>query len=363
MINQTALHRQPQTQDQPVSLGLFVGQPSDIDSSGSETVGREPNPSDERRITFQSKAMNGLVQLATRFAKSSASVMIVGESGTGKELFSQLIHQKSHRRNQPLVAVNCAAIPEGLLESEMFGHERGAFTGASQRRVGHFELADQGTILLDEISEIPLAMQAKLLRVIEEQEVLSVGSDQPRRIDVRVIATSNRDLQAEVDAGNFRSDLYHRLNVLEINLPPLRDRKSDIPLLVMHFVRMFRHESMNGVQGVTREAMHQLCHYHWPGNVRQLRNAVHRACVVSTSGEIDVHALPQWRSSPKKLEATGDLTGVPLAEVERLLILQSLKKFGGNKTLAANELGVTARTLSNKLKLYAEATSEVVKDH
>lgn len=297
--------------------------------------------------------MNQLVKLASRYAASSASVMIVGESGTGKELFSRLIHTKSDRRSKNFVAVNCAAIPESLLESEIFGHERGAFTGASQKRIGYFEQAHEGTLLLDEISEIPPTLQAKLLRVIEEQEIRPVGSEQTRRLDVRIVATSNRNLSTEIAAGRFRSDLFHRLNVLEIQIPPLRERVSDVPTLVVHFVERFRNESANGVKRITKEAMERLVGYHWPGNVRELRNVIQRACIVSNTDEITVESLPRW--NPKSVEnSTGELVGMTLAEVERQLILASLKRFGGNKKSAAAELGVTARTLSNKLKLYHE---------
>jgi DNA-binding NtrC family response regulator len=311
--------------------------------------GRSP----DRNIAFQSKQMHELVLLAKQFAASSASVLVTGESGTGKELFSRLIHEKSGRPKDRFVAVNCAAIPEQLIESEIFGHERGAFTGAVQKRAGYFERAHEGTLLLDEISEIPLALQAKLLRVIEEQEFQPLGGEQPRRIDVRIVATSNRDLKNEVDEGRFRSDLYHRLNVLDLQIPPLRERKPDIPLLVMHFVEMYRHESKNGIDRVTKEAMQKLCEYHWPGNVRELRNTVHRACILSTDRQITPDQI-RVCDSPANTQTPARLTGLPLAEVERKLIIASLRKFGGNKKSAAAELGVTARTLSNKIKQYRD---------
>ena len=306
------------------------------------------------QIAFQSKQMNKMVTLAGQFARSSASVLITGESGTGKELFSRLIHKKSGRPQDRFVAVNCAAIPEQLIESEIFGHERGAFTGAVQKRSGYFERADEGTLLLDEISEIPLALQAKLLRVIEEQEYQSVGGDQARQIDVRILATSNRDLKHEVNEGRFRADLYHRLNVLDLRIPPLRERKPDIPLLVMYFVEMFRHESKHGVDRVTKEAMQQLCDYGWPGNVRELRNVIHRACILTTNSEITPASLPDLDDASDNGDDPASLMGLPLADVERRLIISCLQKFSGNKKSAAAELGVTARTLSNKIKQYRE---------
>ena len=319
-------------------------------------------PEKKNHIAYQSRQMNELIRLATRYADSSASVMITGESGTGKELFSRLLHDKSSRADQKFIAFNCAAVPESLIESEIFGHERGAFTGAVQRRIGYFEKADQGTLLLDEISEIPATLQAKLLRVLEEQEVQPIGADRPRPIDVRIVATSNRDLKTEVANGNFREDLFHRLNVLDLRIPPLRERVTDIPLLVLHFVEMFRNESGHQVVNVTKEAMQSLCSHQWPGNVRELRNVIHRACVVANTSEICLDSLPKFESTccdsgyetPTEHQVFNSLAGLTLAEVERRLILMCLQKFDGNKTSAPAQLGVTARTLSNKLKLYRE---------
>ena len=308
-----------------------------------------------RPLMYQSQVMNQLIKLTTRYAASSASVMVVGESGTGKELFSRLLHSKSDRRSKKFVALNCAAIPEPLLESVLFGHERGAFTGATEKRIGYFEQAHEGTLLLDEVSEIPPTLQAKLLRVIEEQEIRPVGSERTRRLDVRIVATSNRDLSNEIAAGRFRADLFHRLNVLEIQIPPLRERVSDIPTLVVHFVERFRHESTTDVKRITKDAMKRLVEHHWPGNVRELRNVIQRACIVAPSDEITTESLPKWKPPSIELERSSDeLTGMTLAEVERRMILASLKRFGGNKKSAAAELGVTSRTLSNKLKLYQE---------
>ena len=359
-------------------FAVGLDSPSRKQSQGSVIpfpVKDSPNesPAKKKQIAYQSKQMNELIRLATRYAASSASVMVTGESGTGKELFSRLLHDKSRRSDQKFVAFNCAAVPESLMESEIFGHERGAFTGAVQRRVGYFEKANHGTLLLDEISEIPATLQAKLLRVLEEQEVQPLGADRPRSIDVRIVATSNRDLKTEVAKGNFRADLFHRLNVLDLRIPPLRERVTDIPLLALHFVEMFRGESGHQVMHVTKEAMRSLCSHRWPGNVRELRNVIHRACVVAKSNEICLDALPQFETSdsddchesPGQDFSTGmtglsehetfdSLAGLTLAEVERRLILMCLRKFDGNKKSAAAQLGVTARTLSNKIKQYRE---------
>ena len=334
----------------PVALIEYIVKGHLVNGRASER--KSPGRSSDRNLAFQSKQMHELVTLARQFAASSASVLITGESGTGKELFSRLIHEKSGRPQDRFVAVNCAAIPEQLIESEIFGHERGAFTGAVQKRSGYFERAHEGTLLLDEISEIPLALQAKLLRVIEEQEFQPLGSEQARQIDVRILATSNRDLEKEVHEGRFRADLFHRLNVLDLRIPPLRERKPDIPLLVMYFVEMFRHESKQGIERVTKEAMQKLCEYEWPGNVRELRNVIHRACILTSDGQITpanlrVSNLVDTKNDPS-------LIGLPLADVERKLIIASLQKFSGNKKSAAAELGVTARTLTNKIKQYRE---------
>jgi DNA-binding NtrC family response regulator len=336
--------------EKSLAFAFVLPAPAQVDPIDEKVKTRVKNR--KHSLAFQSKQMNDLVQLAVQFAESSASIMITGESGTGKELFSRLIHEKSGRPKEKFHAFNCAAVPEALIESEIFGHEKGAFTGAHQKRIGYFERADGGTLLLDEISEIPLSVQAKLLRVLEEQEIQPIGSDYLQKIDVRIVATSNRDLKREVAEGRFRADLFHRLNVLEICIPPLRDRVTDIPLLVLHFIEKFRGESKNGIEKITREAMSVLCRYSWPGNVRELRNVIHRACILASTGEITPETLPDLEESETN---PGDsLIGLPLAVAERRLIITCLKKFHGNKKSAAEELGVTARTLSNKLKLYRE---------
>lgn len=309
----------------------------------------------EPKLSFQSGLMQELFELAKTYARSSAAVIVAGESGTGKELFSRLIHQHSSRDQFPFVAVNCAAISETLAESEFFGHEKGSFTGAERYHIGHFERANGGTLLLDEISEIPTTMQAKMLRVIEEQEVLPVGGTSTRPIDVRIIATTNRELAHEVEQGKFREDLFHRLNVLELRLPPLRERKTDIPSLVQDFIQQFQSESIAGQLTASPEAMAELCNRDWPGNVRQLRNVIHRACVICKDSEIGISCLQVQTRDSSNSECQNFLFGMKLAEVERHLILAALQKYGGSKRLAADELGVTPRTLANKLRGYHAA--------
>lgn len=328
-----------------------VGFPDEPENEPASDSSRSP------QLFFQSELMQELCELAQAYARSSAAVIVSGESGTGKELFSRLIHDHSPRSKFPFVAVNCAAISETLVESEFFGHEKGAYTGADRVHVGHFERANGGTLLLDEISEIPITMQAKMLRVIEEQEVLPVGGTSPRPIDVRIVATTNRELAADVRSGRFRDDLFHRLNVLELKLPPLRKRKSDIPLLVNHFIRTFQSESVAGELSVSDKAMEQLCRLDWPGNVRQLRNVIHRACIVCKQNEIETECLQIPLLEDSDHDSQASLFGMKLEEAERHLILAALKKHQGSKRLAANELGVTARTLANKLRSYNETGS------
>ncbi len=295
--------------------------------------------------------MIDLVAKAKRYARSSATVLVTGESGTGKERLSRLIHAESPRADKNFVAVNCAALPELLVESELFGHERGAFTGAFHQRVGHFQFAHRGTILLDEVTEIPLSVQAKLLRAIEEQEVQRLGSNQPEKIDVRIVATSNRHIPTEIADGAFRLDLYYRLNVLRIEIPPLRKRPEDIPLLAHYFLKQFQHESGQPIKGFTRDAMDRLVSYSWPGNVRQLRNMIQAACIECGADLIDGIDLSFFDDAGFEQDAAP----LQLEDAEKQMILTCLDKHRGNKTAAAAELGVTARTLRNKLRVYKAA--------
>ncbi|HVR85719.1 MAG TPA: sigma-54 dependent transcriptional regulator, partial [Planctomycetota bacterium] len=269
-----------------------------------------------------SAATRDILELLERAAQSDATVLISGESGTGKEVAARTLHDLSRRRAAPVLCVNCAALSAGLLESELFGHEKGAFTGADRMRRGRFELADGGTLLLDEVSEIDPPLQAKLLRVLQERSFDRVGSSQTRRADVRVIATTNRDLPAEVEKGRFRQDLYYRLNVLPVRLRPLRERREEIPMLVDHFLKKHK-------KRVSRGAMSRLCGYGWPGNVRELANIVERAAVLSASDEISGELIAPWLvgSAP----AAGTTLGVPLENVERRVIEENLKANGGNR--------------------------------
>ncbi len=316
---------------------------------------------DTKQFVFEDPAMCNLLAVAHRVASADASILITGESGTGKEMVARYIHQHSRRRDKRLVSVNCAAIPDNLLESELFGHEKGAFTGANTRRIGKFEEADGGTLLLDEISEMDPRLQAKLLRAIQEREIDRVGGTRPVKVDIRLMATSNRDLPAAVADGQFREDLLFRLNVVELEIPPLRKRLGDLASLTRLFVQ--RYAQANGIitKLLSDAAMKRLRHYRWPGNVRELENCIHRAVLLSQEDEIEAEAimLPDgWSESPS-LGARGPddqqgLVGQSMAEVERRLILDTLDHTLGNRTHAATILGISIRTLRNKLRQYGK---------
>ncbi|MDW6342938.1 sigma-54-dependent response regulator transcription factor ZraR [Escherichia coli] len=296
----------------------------------------------------KSSAMQHLLSEIALVAPSEATVLIHGDSGTGKELVARAIHASSARSEKPLVTLNCAALNESLLESELFGHEKGAFTGADKRREGRFVEADGGTLFLDEIGDISPMMQVRLLRAIQEREVQRVGSNQTISVDVRLIAATHRDLAAEVNAGRFRQDLYYRLNVVAIEVPSLRQRREDIPLLAGHFLQRFAERNRKAVKGFTPQAMDLLIHYDWPGNIRELENAVERAVVLLTGEYISERELPlAIASTPIPLGQSQDIQ--PLVEVEKEVILAALEKTGGNKTEAARQLGITRKTLLAKL--------------
>ena len=289
-------------------------------------------------------------------AKSSATVLIRGESGTGKEVVARAIHAASDRRDRPFLAVNCAALGENLLESELFGHEKGAFTGADKLRRGRFELADGGTLLLDEISEIAPALQAKLLRVLQENQFERVGSSVCQQVDVRVIATSNRDLEAAVEQGEFRDDLFYRLNVVPIELPPLRQRADDIPELCRHFLHQVAKRENSVFRHIEPEAVRLLQRYAWPGNVRELQNIVERATVLETEpGVVRAATIEPWlRTRDVPASVAGDLAGKPLADIEKEVILSTLNRFKGHRVKTAGALGIGVRTLGMKLKRWKE---------
>ncbi|MBR6467252.1 MAG: sigma-54-dependent Fis family transcriptional regulator, partial [Desulfovibrio sp.] len=309
----------------------------------------------------QSPPMLALAEMIAQVAPTTATVLVTGESGTGKELVARALHAQSPRAAKPIVTVNCAALAENLLESELFGHERGAFTGAERRREGRFKQADGGTLFLDEIGEMPISLQAKLLRALQQGEVQRLGSDQSEHVNVRVIAATNRDLKKEVAERRFREDLYFRLNVISIDVPPLRRRTEDIPLLAAHFLARFAERNRKTVRGFSPQAMNSLLHYAWPGNVRELENAVERAVILCTGDLVTGKELPLAvaeaeapEASPGQQQAQGgqSLAGLPLDEVERMAIEDTLKLTRDNKSEAARSLGITRATLHNKMRKY-----------
>ncbi len=310
-----------------------------------------------KQIISVSEAMEEALNLAGRAAPSKATVLITGESGTGKELIARAIHFASPRKNSPFLAVNCAALAENLLESELFGHEKGAFTGASQMRKGRFELAHKGTLLIDEVGEIPLSTQVKLLRVIQEQTFERVGGSETIKVDVRLIAATNQNLEKMIEAGTFREDLYYRLNVVKINIPPLRKRKGDIPILSDYFLKKYCTENNKPLDGISREAMDLLMKYDYPGNVRELENIMEQAVVLSRETLITTRDLPMTVRGIRTESDVNDLTaeGTFIERVEafeKRLILQALQEANGVQTRAAAILGITERHLRYKLKKY-----------
>ena len=313
-------------------------------------------------LIYGDKKTEAILKMAKQIAPSEASVLLTGSSGTGKEIFSRFVHDNSKRANQKFVAVNCAAIPEALLESELFGYEKGAFTGAVSRRIGKFEEASGGTLLLDEISEMDIGLQAKLLRAIQEKEIDRLGGKSPIKVDTRIIATSNRDLEKCTLDGTFRQDLYYRLNVININIPDLKDRVGDIVVLAKHFIK--KYSELNGLpmKDLSAKAEEMLLNYLWPGNVRELENTMHRAVLLSTGEEIGEDAIILQTPSAvrevkeEKVDKKEDVAfvGKTVAEVERKLILDTMEDTMWNRSAAATILGISIRTLRNKLKQYQE---------
>ncbi len=314
-------------------------------------------------VVGSSAQMNGVIERLRRIAPTDASVLITGETGTGKELVAQAIHQNSPRKSKPFVALNCAALSENILESELFGHIKGAFTDASTDRVGKFEFAHGGTLFLDEVGDMPLATQIKLLRVLESGEITRVGSNEQVKVNVRILSATNRNLDDAIAAGTFRSDLYHRLKVVTIGLPRLVERAQDIPLLIEHFIRQFSKRHHKQIKSMTSAARLRLMGYQWPGNVRELRNTVESMVVVDYDGILDVDDLPLELAGDKAAGETeagmaagspglGALIGTPLVEVEKICIVETLKFTGGNREQAAEMLGIGERTLYRKIKEY-----------
>ena len=324
---------------------------------------------DSRELVYRDEAMAQVVKLAQQIAPSDASVLITGESGTGKEVIARYVHAKSNRARKPFISINCAAIPESLIESELFGHEKGSFTGAIARRIGKFEEATGGTLLLDEISEIEVRLQAKLLRAIQERIIDRVGGTRPVPVDIRIIATSNRNLTDAVREGTFSEDLLYRLNVVNLKIPPLRERPADVLELAGHFVRMYSQANGIALRPLSADARRALVVNRWPGNVRELENTIHRAVLLAAGAEIGPEAIlapdggkldlarqPQAvaHAALAAEQVTRALVGRTVADVERDLILETLKHCLGNRTHAANILGISIRTLRNKLNEYAD---------
>ena len=331
-------------------------------ASGQKNVHPDDLLNKEQRIVTQSRTMLDLLEMADRVAKSNATILIYGESGTGKELLARHIHMRSDREKHPMVAMNCAALPEQLAESELFGYEKGAFTGAMGKRRGRFERAHRGTLLLDEISEMPMLMQAKLLRVLQEREIDPIGANKPVSVDVRVIATTNKDLMKMVAAGTFREDLYYRLRVVPLKIPPLRERPEDIPLLTAFFTRKNATTAGSRQMTFNPQAMDILCSWNWPGNVRELENTVMRALLISP----DEVVTPQYLLLDQPLDGSGVVDTVPLVgrtvqEIEKELISQTLAHVNQNRTHAARMLGISIRTLRNKLNAYQSADQSAAK--
>ena len=316
----------------------------------------DSNVENEFVIDKQSK-MFEVLNNVKRMAQSKASVLIQGESGTGKEIIAQSIYSHSQRNSKPFIKVNCAALSESLLESELFGHEKGAFTGADIKRMGRFELANGGTLLLDEISEVSPKIQSKLLRVLELEEFERVGGSKTLKVDVRVIATTNRDLEQEIEKGNFRQDLYFRLNVIPVIVPPLRERREDIPVLAEYFLEKFKSGMDTPLKEISKEAIDILVQYDWPGNVREIKNLIHR-CTVMIDSEVLMPVHFENMLNMQKPKKSNEISvGQTIEDVERELIYKTLEKTGGNKTRAAEILDVTPRTLRNKLSRYKELQS------
>lgn len=316
-------------------------------------------------LIYGDKKTEQVLKLAKQIAPSEASILLTGESGTGKEIFSRFIHDNSKRANKKFVAVNCAAIPETLLESELFGYEKGAFTGAVSRRIGKFEEASDGTLLLDEISEMDVRIQSKLLRALQEKEIDRIGGKSPIKINTRIIATSNRNMEEAVKNGTFRQDLYYRLNVVNINIPALRERPEDIIVLAKHFSKKYSEMNDIVLKPISALAEAKLLNYLWPGNVRELENTIHRAVLLSTGEEIDENAilLDSQEAVINQLDnevMTGrEFVGNTVASMERNLIIDTLKHTYGNRTTAATILGISIRTLRNKLKQYQDEGFDV----
>lgn len=311
--------------------------------------------SESRKIVYRSEVMKQLMRMVDRVAPSNATVLILGESGTGKELIAHAVHERSNRRHKPFVAINCGALRETLLESELFGHEKGAFTGAYSRKIGLAEVANGGTLFLDEIGELSPGIQAKLLRFLQEGEIFRVGGKDPIRVDIRLISATNKELDKEVLRGNFREDLFYRINTIMIQSPPLRRRKEDIPSLIEHFLTSNQNGFLNRGRQMSDDALKIMMKYDWPGNIRELQNVCERLQILSEGHVIMPNDLPEQVRNPDHKVVIDDYDPtLTLHELEKRYILKALNYFDGNKTQAANALGITIKTLYNKLHEYGE---------
>ncbi len=333
---------------------LFDNRTGDAVISGGNGNGSGKKATESRTIVTGDPEMLRLIDMARGVAASNSTVLIYGQSGTGKELIAHLIHNNSQRSNKAFVAVNCAAIPDNLLESELFGHEKGSFTGATFRKFGKFELAQGGTILLDEIGEMSMTLQAKLLRVLQEFEIDRIGGKEPVPIDVRVISTTNIDLKKAVQENKFREDLYYRLNVIPIKVPPLRERKGDVERLAKHFTALHAEKVGKEIKGIGSDAMKEIKSMRWPGNVRELQNTIERAVLLCRTDEIGTTDLILEESRGDVAAESSDFPTTTIEEMERKLIAKTLDVTNGNRTHAARSLGISIRTLRNKLKEYKE---------
>lgn len=308
-----------------------------------------------KAIIYKSEVMLQLMKMIEKVSPSHANVLVMGESGTGKELIARAIHDQSNRKNKAFVAINCGALRETLLESELFGHEKGSFTGAYNKKIGLAESANGGTLFLDEIGELPLSIQSKLLRFVQEGEIFRVGGKDPIKIDIRLVCATNRELDQEVVRGNFREDLFYRINTIMINAPPLRRRKEDIPLLINHFLGSATNSYISRDKTVDEEAIKALVKYEWPGNIRELQNTCERLQILSEGHMIMINDLPESIRNPAVAEKGLEFDPtLPLHGLEKLYILKALAHYGGNKTQAALGLGITIKTLYNKLHEYGE---------
>ncbi|MBF0405402.1 sigma-54-dependent transcriptional regulator [Candidatus Magnetominusculus xianensis] len=333
----------------------YLMKPFSFDKLGSKISSIMETMSSDRDIITGNPKMTRLLQISRDVAAGDTTVLVYGESGTGKELIARYIHSQSLRKLKPFVAVNCAAIPENLMESELFGHEKGSFTGASDKKLGKFELANEGTILLDEIGEMPMGLQAKLLRVLQEREIDRIGGKHTIPINTRVLATTNRDLRKEAEAGNFREDLYYRLSVFPLHVPPLRERPEDIALLSDYFIRKFSALLNKEAKRLSDSALNFLLRNQWRGNIRELENTVHRAVLLSRNQEIDISDfMLEEQPSARRVDLSPDNNKRGIKEMERDLIMKTLKDVNGNKTKAAKILGVNVRTIRNKLSEYGK---------